>query len=220
MAIEWIFLAGFGGFIVGVGATLLLARSGRMQKGRVQELQAELQAAQDELSDYKREVFGQFAETAEKFRNLDRSYAALHKQLATSSVALCGDQATPLLGQALSDEEAAAATDAEIVQEVPATEPSAASEDAADISEEIVVTEEGHAGESAPQPDADTKLEATETGLETVPDAIAPAPAEDKAESTTDKNAEEPAQKNVGNKLDDGALDKDPDGNKKAAPAA
>ena len=68
----------------------------RARRERIAELETALDAAQSELADYKGEVFGQFAATAEKFRALDKSYNDLHRQLAESSVALCGDSATPL----------------------------------------------------------------------------------------------------------------------------
>ncbi len=91
--------------VVGIGVAALLLGlligyfipSGGAKKARVTELENALESAQEELADYKREVFGQFAETAEKFRALDQSYHDLHRQLAASSVALCGDAATPLL---------------------------------------------------------------------------------------------------------------------------
>jgi uncharacterized membrane-anchored protein YhcB (DUF1043 family) len=82
--------------LIGGGVGYLLAnRTG--PKARVVELESALDAAQNELAEYKRDVYGQFAQTAEKFRDLDRSYNELHRQLAESSVALCGDAGTPLL---------------------------------------------------------------------------------------------------------------------------
>ena len=62
------------------------------------ELAAQLEASQEELADYRREVYDQFASTAEKFKRLDESYHDLHKQLATSAVSLIGDRGVPLLG--------------------------------------------------------------------------------------------------------------------------
>lgn len=74
-------------------------REARSNKLRAAMLQAELEAAQSELADYRQEVAQQFSETAEKFRTLDESYHALHRQLATSAVALLADQDVPLLGE-------------------------------------------------------------------------------------------------------------------------
>ena len=70
---------------------------GTGNRARVKELEEALETSQPELADYRREVYGQFAQTAEKIRALDESYNDLHRQLAESSVALCGDAATPLL---------------------------------------------------------------------------------------------------------------------------
>lgn len=79
-------------------------REARSNKLRAAMLQAELEAAQSELADYRQEVVQQFSETAEKFRTLDESYHALHRQLATSAVALLADQDVPLLGEPRPDE--------------------------------------------------------------------------------------------------------------------
>ena len=92
-------------FVIGIAVAALLLGAlvgyflpgGNKKKARVAELEGALESAQDELAEYKREVFGQFAQTADKFRALDKSYNELHRQLAESSVALCGDAATPLL---------------------------------------------------------------------------------------------------------------------------
>lgn len=94
---EILVLTGVVAFVAGAGISWLFIRSGAGQKSRVAELEDQLRAAEEELSDYKRDVYGQFSQTAEKFRELDKSYNALHRQLAESSVLLCGDQATPLL---------------------------------------------------------------------------------------------------------------------------
>ena len=82
---------------VGIGYYLLGAGRANKAKAAVAELESSLESAQTELADYKRDVFGEFAQTAEKFRALDKSYNDLHRQLAKSSVALCGDDGTMLL---------------------------------------------------------------------------------------------------------------------------
>jgi uncharacterized membrane-anchored protein YhcB (DUF1043 family) len=90
---------GVGGLIVGFGAGFLALRARVAQKGRIAELEADLEASREELADYKREVYEQFGETAEKFRALNQSYDDLHRQLAKSAVTLIGDDAAvPLLG--------------------------------------------------------------------------------------------------------------------------
>ena len=91
--------------VVGIAVLAALAGGGigyvlagrSMGSARVAELEQSLAGAQEELAEYKQQVFGQFAETADKFRALDRSYHDLHRQLAESSVALCGDAGTQLL---------------------------------------------------------------------------------------------------------------------------
>jgi len=96
MAVELVAGIGLVALLIGGGVGYLLAnRTG--PKARVVELERALDSAQNELTEYKRDVYGQFAQTAEKFRDLDRSYNQLHRQLAESSVALCGDAGTPLL---------------------------------------------------------------------------------------------------------------------------
>ncbi|NOX50867.1 MAG: DUF1043 family protein [Gammaproteobacteria bacterium] len=97
MAIEWVVGIGVLSLLLGFGIAQLFQISGGKQKSRVAELESALEEANDELVDYKKEVFGQFAQTAEKFRALDHSYQDLHQQLAQSAVSLCGDAATPLL---------------------------------------------------------------------------------------------------------------------------
>jgi len=117
MAVEMVIgiaaLALLGGAAIGY-----LLGKGRNNSARVQELEEALASSQSELADYRSEVYGQFAETAEKFRALDKSYNDLHRQLAESSVALCGDEATPLLagpGQSLlTDADEAAREEKEI----------------------------------------------------------------------------------------------------------
>ena len=99
MVIEWVVGIAVVSMLVGVALGYFLPL-GNAKKARVSELENALDTAQQELTDYKNEVFSQFATTAEKFRNLDESYQALHQQLARSSVDLCGDAATPLLSAA------------------------------------------------------------------------------------------------------------------------
>ena len=124
VATLWVLISGVIGLVAGALIVFVSFRTGALQKGKVVELENQLSAAQDELSDYKQQVFSQFADTAEKFRTLDESYHALHRQLAESSVALCGDQATPLLPSATMPQEAIAD-----VQEVGDTPPAAEAQD-------------------------------------------------------------------------------------------
>ena len=70
---------------------------GQDQSERILTLETALERARTELADYRRDVYQQFSQTAEKFRALDDSYHDLHRQLAESSQILCGDDALPLL---------------------------------------------------------------------------------------------------------------------------
>ena len=102
MAIELVVGIAVVSLLLGLGIGYFLP-PGNAEKARVAELEAALDTSQQELSDYKSEVFGQFSDTAQKFRALDKSYNDLHRQLAQSSVALCGDAATPLLASEVSE---------------------------------------------------------------------------------------------------------------------
>jgi uncharacterized membrane-anchored protein YhcB (DUF1043 family) len=99
MAVEIVIGIVLVSLLAGVGIGYYLLGAGRTNKAKaaVAELEGALGTAQAELADYKRDVFGEFAQTAEKFRALDKSYNDLHRQLAESSVALCGDDGTLLL---------------------------------------------------------------------------------------------------------------------------
>ena len=99
MAVELVIGIVLVALLAGVGIGYYLLGTGRANKAKaaVTELESALETAQTELADYKRDVFGEFAQTAEKFRALDKSYNDLHRQLAESSVALCGDDGTLLL---------------------------------------------------------------------------------------------------------------------------
>ena len=103
LSMEWVIAVAVIAALIGAGISYLLT-GGVRGRARVAQLEQQLEqskgaqeSSQSELADYKREVFDQFAETAQKFRALDQSYHDLHRQLAQSSVALCGDAATPLL---------------------------------------------------------------------------------------------------------------------------
>lgn len=82
-----------GGIILGLVGGRFLLRS-----KHAATLERELGAAQEELKEYKNEVFQQFGDTARKFEKLNESYADLHQQLATSASVLCaGMPDVPLL---------------------------------------------------------------------------------------------------------------------------
>ncbi|MCR9260805.1 MAG: DUF1043 family protein [Pseudomonadaceae bacterium] len=151
MVIEWVVGIAVISMLVGVALGYYLPL-GNAKKARVSELETALDSAQQELADYKSEVFSQFATTAEKFRNLDESYQALHQQLARSSVDLCGDAATPLLSaatvSALTEESSDAAaqdnrfSEEDLDAQTPDVDENATNQSKAhDIEDEILVAE-------------------------------------------------------------------------------
>jgi uncharacterized membrane-anchored protein YhcB (DUF1043 family) len=117
LAIEWVVL--IGAVTAGIGGVigLFVGRRNGGDKERISELEKTLLSKEDELTEYRSQVFNEFAETAEKFRSLDQSYHALHRQLATSSASLLGDQATPLLTQSAVPEDSGADEQVEVVQD-------------------------------------------------------------------------------------------------------
>ena len=76
----WSFL---GGLLAAAGGYYVARFTGSGRK--TQELQLQLEAKQAELVDYRRVVFEQFGETAQKFKTLNDSYVDLHRQLAKSA---------------------------------------------------------------------------------------------------------------------------------------
>lgn len=163
MTIEWVVGIAVASLLVGLGLGYFLPL-GNAKKARVRELETALETAHQELSDYKGEVFSQFSQTAEKFRNLDRSYQDLHQQLAASSVSLCGDAAKPLLlGASLAGDAEAVAVKEDVVAQAPVD---------AKLDDDIVVAESPvDASDEVPtltDRDADFAPEATDA---TAPDA-------------------------------------------------
>ncbi len=93
-----IFLLVFGGLLAVAGGFFIARVTGSGRK--LKDLQAQFEAKQAELDDYRREVFEQFGETARKFKTLNDSYVDLHQQLAKSASLLCGDLAADSLLEA------------------------------------------------------------------------------------------------------------------------
>ena len=183
MAIEWVVgigvfcaLAGFGlGWLVTAGAS---RKTAAQAEARAEEVEAQLAQSREELEDYRREVYGQFAQTADRFKQLDESYHALHQQLAASAVALCGEQAGPLLaaperGAILTEDDL---TEESVVHDVVVDE-------AAPGEEEAVATVAA-AGEVDEDVQADASAESEE--IPTITDALDDVPAEplEEAEAT------------------------------------
>ncbi|MEE4281539.1 MAG: DUF1043 family protein [Pseudomonadales bacterium] len=151
MVIEWVVGIAVVSMLIGLALGYFLPL-GNARKARVGELENALETAQQELADYKGEVFNQFATTAEKFRDLDQSYQALHQQLARSSVDLCGDAASPLLTAAVAPALAEGLSEPAVedsrfseedldAQTPDLGEMKASEEEASEIEQEIVVAE-------------------------------------------------------------------------------
>jgi uncharacterized membrane-anchored protein YhcB (DUF1043 family) len=102
-SIEWVIGFCVGAAILGGLAAYLLGRSGsaraRIEEltNRLEETELEREDAVNQLTDYRKEVFDQFSETAVKFKALNDSYADLHQHLATSASVLCGGDAAGLV---------------------------------------------------------------------------------------------------------------------------
>ncbi|MFT7653311.1 MAG: uncharacterized membrane-anchored protein YhcB (DUF1043 family) [Candidatus Azotimanducaceae bacterium] len=149
LAIEWVVLIGAVTAVIGGVIGLFVGRRNGGDKERIAELEKALSSKEDELTEYRSQVFNEFAETAEKFRSLDQSYHALHRQLATSSASLLGDQATPLLTQSAVPEDSGAEDQVEVVQdsvddnlkESPPESAEMSAEMSAEVSAEVSVEE-------------------------------------------------------------------------------
>lgn len=181
MALEIVIGIAALALLTGAGIGYLLGK-GKDNSARVRELEGALENSQSELADYRTQVYGNFAETAEKFRALDRSYNDLHRQLAESSVALCGDDAQPLLagpGQPKLTEAEQAARDEREEKEInPA--PVTAQAPNADAADEV-------------QPAMDVAPEqATNTDTESEAETQTPTEAQTETQTDTDPAADQP----------------------------
>lgn len=91
---EWLIVLALIGLAAGGGIGYLLASRG---SGGKRQLESDLQAARQELQEYRQAVVSEFSDTARKFQTLNDAYRDLHEQLARSSSTLCGDITGPLL---------------------------------------------------------------------------------------------------------------------------
>ncbi len=97
-SIEWIWLTAIIAGIAGwLGGWLLGRRSTDGQRKSL-ALQESLNASEQRLQDYKREVQEHFVQTADAITQMNESYQSLHQRLANGASALCGDmEDNPLL---------------------------------------------------------------------------------------------------------------------------
>ena len=91
------FLTLSGLFLVGVFLGYFLCRTGLVGHSKLKEVEGLLREKEKELKDYRKLVAEEFTNTAEKFRELNQSYSALHKQLSSSANLLCDVVDLPLL---------------------------------------------------------------------------------------------------------------------------
>ena len=153
-SLAWLVVVGVIGVVLGGWLGHLVARVRSKSAQRIQDLEAELEIARDENTEYRREVFDQFAETARKFRHLDESYQDLHRQLAESASVLCGEAAGPLLEAPIAQKSLAVA-EAEDTADVvapapdPVVEPSDQAEPNAEIKEVPILLAEADEPEVA-----------------------------------------------------------------------
>lgn len=95
---EWIWLTAIIAAIAGwIGGWLLGRRSTAGQRKSL-VLQESLNASEQRLQDYKREVQEHFVQTADAIKQMNDSYQSLHQRLASGASALCSDmEDSPLL---------------------------------------------------------------------------------------------------------------------------
>lgn len=94
---EWLIGVGLGALLIGtlIGFVLRQFAFGGARKER--DLRSALESTQEELTDYRQQVYDEYEETARKFKTLTESYDDLHRHLANSAMTLVGDAAGPLL---------------------------------------------------------------------------------------------------------------------------
>lgn len=170
--LEWLIGTGAAAAVVGALIGWLIARTAYRGK-RATDLAAELEQTQEELANYKQEVYEQFGETARKFKNLNDSYADLHKQLATSASVLCADMDTSnlLSGPAASDAlEAQAQTvtteDAQSPEASDDVDAEPATKATTDLDDELNPTDEQQAAATEPATESATSSSADESADE------------------------------------------------------
>lgn len=85
-------LAGVGLFFLGVLVGALFHRSVQGEATKNKRLEQKISELQDKNTKYQAEVSEHFMTTAEAFRNLNKSYKAVHEQLAKGASKLCNQE--------------------------------------------------------------------------------------------------------------------------------
>ena len=131
--------------------------------GRALELESELETSQNDLDQYKEQVYQEFGETAKKFEKLQETYTELHTQLAQSAENLCGSQ---LVGPMLAAPAVVADGDAEQLEQLPEEETPVEdlteTETAAEAEERVADSEELESETTLKQETADQPEELAE----------------------------------------------------------
>jgi len=167
VGVEWLIVSALLAFGVGWGLSLLAGRRPGKGQVRIRELENELEAARQELDDYKEEVIAQFSETARKFKTLDDSYTALHRQLAESSSLLCGAAPGPLLeAPAPREEPTLAASESEPDEQAADAGSSTTTGAAAEQNDQPAAAAEASAGAAAENAPEDIVVGEAETETE------------------------------------------------------
>ncbi len=174
VGVEWLIVTALLALGAGWGLSLLAGRRPGKGQARIRELENELEAARQELGDYKEEVIAQFSETARKFKTLDDSNTALHRQLAESSSLLCGAAPGPLLEAPAPREEPTLAASESEPDEQAADAGSSTTAGAAAEQKDQPTASAGAAAENAPedivvgeaQTETETETDERPTGAE------------------------------------------------------
>jgi len=86
-----VWVIGIVALAIGAVIGYLMGRSSTNDTSQQDELTRQLDAAHQELNNYKEQVNGHFARTAELVNNLTESYKDVHQHLASSAQQLCKD---------------------------------------------------------------------------------------------------------------------------------
>ncbi|MGI9293809.1 MAG: YhcB family protein [Pseudomonadales bacterium] len=90
-SIGWIWLSAIIAGVAGWIGGWLLGRHSNSGQRKSLALQESLNASEQRLQDYKREVQDHFVQTADAIKQMNDSYQSLHQRLASGASALCGD---------------------------------------------------------------------------------------------------------------------------------
>ena len=98
-SLEWLVVSSLVTAII-AGLVCYWATHNSRSHKRTQQLEVEIANTKAAFDSYKNQVVEEFTETAEKFRNLNKSYVDLHHHLAKSADTLCGKSAAGILLEA------------------------------------------------------------------------------------------------------------------------